>query len=493
MKKQLGLFFSGIFALSVGIGFLYTAFNHSDVQKAKAGSNISYVKFDDKGVFKLGSYPQDIVTSISADEIINSGSLKETELGTKYYIYQSKKYAIIENAVVDTENSAGRMLSNGEAVNNYNNQSNVVIEFKDIEWQLLKKEKTGDYAYLISTNILDRQLYNETESNNLPYENSYLYNFLNKSFKTIAFNDDDYKYIAYANEGIEKVFINIPERNDVDLDTYQDANLKQASDYAILNNLSSHSAVNHGVGTPYLNAGYWLKTASYESDRMQVCWSKVAVSNCLYTDPKIGVRPVILVNYKEASGGGGGGTTPSSNHSSNGGNATLGIGIAFSIIGAGGLIVFFILWAKKHPSGKPPIWIIISVAGSLVVSVVGLGCLAGGMFGGGASCFNYGYYVLDTQHSGGGIVQVGYTAWLIKSDGTASYCSHITDATSASDFSPDNYMTGTYKINGSKLVIEIPKHTINNFGTVGGTYTYTINGCRNFKNYADAFHWVRGE
>ena len=54
-------------------------------------------------------------------------------------------------------------------------------------------------------------------------------------------------------------------------------------------------------------------------------------------------------------------------------------------------------------------------------------------------------------------------------------------------------MTGTYKISGSKLVISIPKHEIKNFGTVGGTYTYTIKGCDNFSNSDGAYKWVRGE
>ena len=54
-------------------------------------------------------------------------------------------------------------------------------------------------------------------------------------------------------------------------------------------------------------------------------------------------------------------------------------------------------------------------------------------------------------------------------------------------------MTGTYTISGSKLVIEIPKHEIQNFGTVGGTSRYTITGCDSFKGTFDTYHWVRGE
>lgn len=491
MKKSLGLFFFGIFAVATGIGCFSATFNNKNITKVEAAST-EYVKFDENGLVRLGEYPQNIVTNISAEDIKTNGTVTTTTGGNKYYTYHNKRYAIIENAIVDTEGSSGRILSNGDEINYYNGQSNVVIEFNTIEWQLLKIDKNEDIAYLISTNILDREIYNQSLAEHVDYYHSSLFDYLNKNFKEISFSNDDLKYIASGSEGLTKFHIDIPEKDDVDLDKYEDKNLKQASDYAILKNLTSHSAYNHGIGLPYLNAGYWLNTLSSDIDRVQVCWAKVAYAQCLMDDPKIGVRPVIQVNYKENQGGGGGSVTPSISSTANSGNVTLGIGISFTIIGAGGLIAFFILWAKKHPSGKPPIWIIASLAGSLVLSVVGLGCLAGGMTGGGsgASCFKYGYYVQTGQYGSG---QVGHTAWLIKADGTASYCSYVYDTTNASDFAPDNYMTGTYKINGSKLIINIPKHEIPNFGTVGGTFTYTIKGCENFQNSDGAYHWVRGE
>jgi len=493
MKKTRGLFFFGIFAIALGIGFLSASFK-SGVQKAEAAST-EYVKFDENGIVRLGEYPQNIVTTVSADDIKTNGVVTTTTGGNKYYTYHNKRYAIIENAIVDTEGSSGRILSNGDEINSYNGQSNVVIEFNTIEWQLLKISKDDkDTAFLISANILDREIYNQSLAEHVDYWHSSLFNYLNNNFKEMSFSNDDLKYLAYGFEGLTKVQIDIPEKDDVDLDSYEDKNLKQASDYAILKNLTSHSAYNHGVGLPYLNAGYWLSTLSSDIDRIQVCWAKVAYSQCLMDDPKIGVRPVIQVNYKENQGGGGGSTTPSKSSTTNSGNAALGIGISFTVLGAGGLIAFFIIWAKKHPTGKPPIWIIISLAGSLAISIVGLGCLVGGMTGeGGASCFKYGYYVENELRSGGGVVQVVYTAWLIKSDGTACYSSRVNDNASASDFAPDNYMSGTYKIQGSKLIIEILKHEIKNFGTVGGTFTYTIKGCGNFQNSDGAYHWVRGE
>ena len=72
----------------------------------------------------------------------------------------------------------------------------------------------------------------------------------------MAFSDEDCKYLAYGSEGLSKVVVHIPSKNDVDLYEYEDKNVKQASDYAILKNLTSHSAVNRGSGIPYINAGY---------------------------------------------------------------------------------------------------------------------------------------------------------------------------------------------------------------------------------------------
>ena len=76
----------------------------------------------------------------------------------------------------------------------------------------------------------------------------------------------------------------------------------------------------------------------------------------------------------------------------------------------------------------------------------------------------------------------------VKADGTLE-----DSGKSASDFAPDNYMTGTYTISGSKLTIDIPEHEIKNFGTVGGIFTFTIKGCENIQGNEGSYHWVRGE
>lgn len=472
MKKTRGLFFFGIFALATGIGFLSTSFRSSAQRVEAQGDQLAFYN----GVATLGRYPQTI-TDVSVFSIKNYGVLNST---TGWYTYENKEYAI-KNVELDNEFRENAKFNNGSFARESENIEKAFL-VEDLKWQVLSY---GDgYVNIISTRIVDRQIFDD--SNKKDYLESSIFDFNNVTFLISSFSESESEYLQKFKNGENSYYVNLPDESE--LIEFKDEKLAYPSDYAIASRLSGNFK---SGGETYVNGPYWTKTVTVEGDRVKAFWSKQGVTNCVVSDSKIGVRPVIRVAYKGAKGGG---TTPSKSSTPNSGNVTLGIGISFTVLGAGGLIAFFIIWAKKHPSGKPPIWIIASLAGTLVISVVGLGCLAGGMTGGGgAGCFKTGYYVEDELRSGGGAVQVVYTAWLIKSDGTACYSSRVNDNASASDFAPDNYMSGTYKIQGSKLIIEIPKHEIKNFGTVGGTYTYTIKGCGNFQNSDGAYHWVRGE
>ena len=451
-----------------GIGFLSASFNNKTPIEVEAKEN--YLSFKN-GVATLGTYPQTI-TNVDTTTLMTSS---EPDTYGRY-TYQNKQYM---TAIVnpDSEYKSNQKFNDGSSVQDLNGVSKAFL-VEDLKWEVLS---TGDgYADLITTRIIDRQIF----GGSLNYPEADIYTFNNAIFTTLAFSENDKTYLKSFDDK-DPYYVNLP--TEADLKDYKDDYLEYPSDYAIAGTLSA----NPSHGETYVNAPFWTKTITIEGDRIKAFWCKSSTTNCVIGDSKIGVRPVIRVAYKTSGGGSSSSSSKSSTTSS--GNVTLGMGISFTIIGAGGLIAFFIIWAKKNPTGKPPIWIIISLAGFLVISVVGLGSLAGGMTGGGASCFKTGYYVQTSQYSGGGIAQVGYTAWLIKSDGTASYCSHLKDNTNASDFAPDNYMTGTYTISGSKLVIEIPKHEIQNFGTVGGTSRYTITGCDSFKDTIDTYHWVRGE
>ena len=140
MKKSVWLFLVSLFSVAIGAGCLRQSLGKTEVQIAEAKDDVSYVSFDEKGIFKLGSYPQNVVTDITAQEIKNGGSKKGASQ-REYYIYNSKMYSIIDSAVVDEEGSSGRKLSSGEEVNSYQAKNDVVFEFSDIEWQLLKKRR----------------------------------------------------------------------------------------------------------------------------------------------------------------------------------------------------------------------------------------------------------------------------------------------------------------------------------------------------------------
>ena len=385
MKNILGLLFFSLFVDSAGFGCVYSSFNNVEIQRAKDDAESSkVVTISDSETFKLGTYPQGICLAYNSVEV-KQGALKVTSGGKEYYEYQDKKYFVIDTCEVDLEEAGSRKLSDGEAVDTYSGTKNVVIEFQDIEWELLKKNDDGT-AYLISTRVLEREQYNFRLDNAVAFKDSNLKEYLEKNFKEMAFSSDDLKYLASQE-------ITIPTKSDVDLDKFKDSNLKQASDYAILDNLSSHSAYNHGSGVPYTNAPYWLDTiSSSEHDKIEVCWAKVAYSSYLMDENKIGVRPVIKVYYAAGGGSGGGGggeTAPAKRSSGGGGNATLVVGIVFMVVGTGGLVAFFVYWSKKHKDGKPPIWLIASIGCCLIICIVGVGCFSGGVGGGNAI---YGWY-----------------------------------------------------------------------------------------------------
>ncbi len=472
MNKKISFFLLGSFLGALGLGFLNASINRNNISKVDAAN--SYLEFKDD-VATLGKYPQ----TISHDDVFSIKTYGTLDTVTGWYTYNNKTYAI-KTVELDADYRETEKFNDGSYAKNYENIEKVFL-VEDLKWEILSI-KDG-YANIISTRVIDRQVFDN--SNQKDYKKSLIYAINNAVFYESAFTEEERNYLNIF-DSTEKYYVSLPEESE--LNGYEDKKLEYPSDYAIASKLSGSY---RSGGSTYVNAPFWTKTISSEGDRIKVFWSKQSTTNCVTADSKIGVRPVLKVLYNKGQGGGGG--TPSSNPSS-GGNAPLIIGIIFTILGAGGLTTFFILWSKKHQAGKPPLWLIISIAGSLVISVVGLGCFAGGLSGGsGGGCLQTGYYVQESQYSGGGIVQVGYTAWLIKSDGTVSYCSHLKDNNTASDFAPDNYMTGKYTINGSKLVIDIPVHEIPNFGKVGGITTFTIKSCTSFKKNSDTFNWVRGE
>ena len=184
-----------------------------------------------------------------------------------------------------------------------------------------------------------------------------------------------------------------------------------------------------------------------------------------------------------------GGSAEPSKPTSSDVNGGLIAGIITGVIGVGALTAFLIIWGKKAKAGgfKAPGWyfaIIFIAVGCCGASIITLSTTVTG--GGGGGSIKFGYYVESGEpYSGGGIAQVGYTAWLIKSDGTFAYCFSLEDRDRATDFRAGD--TGEYVLEGSKISME--------FSNPLGTYkqTYTIKGDKLYYAGSEAYHWVRGE
>ena len=429
----------------------------------QVSANTNYLTFND-GIAKLGRYPQTI-TDLDV-ELVKSGKYNDK---TGWYEYDNNEYAII-TVDIDSDYQDNEYFNNGELAKNYKGVEKAFL-VEDIKWEILSY---GDgYVNIIPTRIIDRQKFDI--SSHKDYLESSIIQFNNVFFLS-SFTEDEIQYLKVFDTEAP-YYVNLPEESE--LKDYNDDKLEYPSDYAIASCLSGKEGYDH--------APYWTKTITIEGDRVKAYWAKNGTTNCVVGDSKIGLRPVLRVDYQGAKASG------STSKSNSIGNVNVGliIGITFTVIGGAGLIAFFILWAKKHPSGKPPVWIIITVAGSLLITIIGISCFAGGISsgsgGGGSGGFEYGYYVQsDPQHSdsGSNIAQVGYTGWLIKSDGTCAYDGSFEDKNNASDFK--ELLKGTYVIEGSKIKLTVG-------GPYGGTYTYTIKNGKLYYNGNEAYHWVRGE
>ncbi|MBP5574772.1 MAG: hypothetical protein J6X50_03410 [Bacilli bacterium] len=492
MRKHVVFLISGLVLCAASIGFFRT----NTFQKVEAASESKKLSYDENGKITLGSFPLNFDVKLS-DDALNIDGLNASFVsgidsslrigGIDITTVNGVRYGYIGHTSLNYDGGydlGSDKLPSGTIMIDSGAYRTGIFDFVPLKW--VEFDKGDGYVDFISDYIVYRDQYNPT-SGDIDYGKSALCARLNDAFFKIAFSNEDKDYLISKDiANYTGLYVDIPSKDIIDA---KEPACSGPSDVAILEHISSKRT--------YKNAPYWTNSQNAD-DRISVKWVNDEYTNCQFWDDNIGVRPVIRINSNKLgpfkSGGSSSKTTPSNV------NPAIPIGIIFGVLGVGSLVAFFILWNKKlkeDPQYKAPGWyyaIIFVATAFCCVSIITFSTQsAGGGAGGGASCFKIGYYVQVGQHSGNGIQQVGYTAWLLKSDGTVSYCSALEDNAKASDFRPDNYMTGTYTISGSKLTINIPKHEIKNFGTVGGTYTYTIKGCDSFQNSADTYQWVRGE
>ncbi|MBO4540641.1 MAG: hypothetical protein J5736_01515, partial [Bacilli bacterium] len=360
---------------------------------------------------------------------------------------------------------------------------------ESIGWTLLEEEK-DDVVQLISLTVLFRDQYHSGNYGNMYFSECTIKERLAFVADQIAFADDEKARlldIEVPDGGAFKMVL--PTKDQIEA---HNPDSMKADLFTVADKLSSHEG--------YQAFPFWtMSKATSDTRRKVVRWNDKTYTDCLLTDDEIGVRPVIRVKAKVNKGGGGGtsSSVPTSepapkNPTASDVNGTLVTGIITGVLGVSALTAFLILWSKKAKVGgfKAPGWyfaIIFVAVGCCGTSIICLSTTpSGGGGGGGSGTIKYGYYVESGQpYSGGGIAQVGYTAWLIKSDGTFAYCPSLEDNDKATDFWVAD--KGEYVLEGSKITMA--------FSNPLGTFesTYTIKGDKLYYAGSEAYHWVRGE
>lgn len=265
--------------LGVSIAFIsMVSIMGSGIQAHAKDNNV--LTFDKENRCTLGYYPTKIDTTVNSIDIINNGTL-DTETNT--YLYKNERYAIIHTDI-DLEHNF--QLSNGDSASSYIDHD-VAIKCEPLSWYLFDKQE--GYVDLICTNIIDRMNYSDTAS---PYE--YLDSKIKSDFAPLFykfFSSDEQRIL----QKINGEYITIP-------DQYSQGEKIQAmnitpTDYSILKGLSSH------LEEPNMHAPFW--TQSIVDNRMVVIWNESGTTNCLSTDPRIGVVPMIRCEYSGSFQGGG--------------------------------------------------------------------------------------------------------------------------------------------------------------------------------------------
>ena len=374
MKNRFGVFFSSLFAIALGMGLCSSSLYVQEPKRWEEVKPLPDLVFED-GVLTLGRYPQTI-SDVDPNKIKDEGTY---DYSSGLYRYNEKLYAI-ETVKIDDDFISVAKWNSGVLASSSNNVEKAFL-VEDLKWEILS---TGEgYADIISTRIIEREAFNGS-GNGLEYLSSDLF-ISNRFFFDTAFDTGDEAYIISFDSNNPDYVVDLPDASI--LKDYADDKAEYPSDYAIAKNLSGNYS---GTGQSYVNGPFWTKTKNSQGDRIIVQWTKQGSANCLVNDPKIGVRPVLRVRYNGPNGSGGGTgisivdpSSPKQGRSGGGGgNVTLVLGIVFMVIGAGGLIGFFVYWSKKHKDGKPPIWLIASIGCCLIISVVGIGCFSGGIDGG---------------------------------------------------------------------------------------------------------------
>ena len=474
MKKILLLLFGGLLFSSISLGcFMKTP----APLKTEAAQKQLVIDKDNK--ITLGNLPINYDYKMSGR--FSNGEIdfdKATPIGNvdnaAIFTYQETNYLMKANPEVGDSSNSSYKLHDGLTIADALQYDIVFYRNCELKWSVL--EKAGDHYDFILDTVFLRQVFNDSNVNNMDYKDSRLFRVLNDDFYQVAFTSDEKNYLSLVSEdNKDNAYVTLPTQSQIK----KKDPACVAGDLAILSKLSAIQGYDH--------APYWTKTGN--GDRKTVRWFDKEYTDCLLTDPQIGVRPVIRISTKLIKGAGGGGGTSSTPTNV---NAPLIIGIITGVIGVGGVVAFFFIWGKnvKVTGFKIPGWyyaIIFAVTITCSISIIFItsSTVSGG--GGSFSCtFKCGYYLQSTpKSSSGNAVQVGLNCYRFNSDGTVNFCAAC-ETDDASDFWADSG-NGTWKQNGCTLNVTYNSY----YGT--NSFKLTISGTKLLYGNTEAYHWVRGE
>ncbi|MCR5308070.1 MAG: hypothetical protein K6E24_03655 [bacterium] len=472
MKK----FVRSLFAISLFF-VLSLIFNTVKADDAK-------YKFDKKGIVEIGCMTSSWDKALT--EELNISSFED--FLNKYYRSDKEipgfydgdtRFSVVDIDPVYGKNAGSETLSNGDKISDVSfNYAKVCFKYEKIKWVVYYEN--DEYYKLISYQVLDVCPYHYENAENMDYINSALYLYTNEKVNDV-FTEDELKTLTKFDNSY---YIDAPEKKIIDKG---EPAMDKATDYAMLRRLSFDDGPSH--------LPYWTKDQSIDANRKEVRWYDSKFTSCLLTDNEIGFRPVIEISKsyflnsakpitpdKE--------DTPKANSGSGGVNSALVVGVIFTTISIGAFITLFTMWHKKikaNPSYKAPKWYLAIIFGCTAISLVGiLGMAFASTGGGGSGSFKTGYYIQAYSYqSSGNTVQVGKTCYLIRSDGTCSYCGSVENDL-AYDFRSET--SGTWSKSGSSITINLPSFGFNT--------TMTIKGGDKLcdpRNGQVAYKWVRGD
>ena len=504
-NKIRALLFSSLGTIALGLGFFASSVKNSEV--VYAGSKKPNIEVKN-GIVELGSYPQSIVKPDSEDfaNILSNGQKIED-----VYTYNDEKYLYMQSVEYWTE--GGGKYEDGSSL--IGDGQPAFFKFEPIKWHVLYDDSDQNVCFLYAKYTLDTMAWQTDftvvddynayvgDDPSIPaydWEKSTIRSYLNNDFYNDSFTskEKDYlkKFVTKASESSSEkdvedyASIISPKK----FDDYKKSKSIEggASDYAKSKRLFYHW---HN----YESCFFWVNNYRYKTETKYVQYVRGTEVNgggfsVRANDATNGMRPMIALDLSKVTVGAAAEPGSSGGRS---GNASLIIGIIFSIFGMGGLAAFMFLWAKGKLGPKFGLKVIIPIiASAVLVTSAGLICMAGysttkiktGGGGLGGCTFKTGYYLQSTEkyeNSSANFVQVGYTCYLFRADGTVSYCAAVENE-DASDFVGDSG-SGTWTKSGCTL-----KFTYNTpMGSVAPTMT--ISGTKLLYNGKEAYHWVRGE